>query len=193
MSEQENAGQETAGKTKAVTTTVTMEDGRVLDFVGKRKLLKSSEVVDGQLITRIDFINGKTVTFRAPKELYAKLAGHGAEQKLGDVAAGVEDIDDAFEAVAELALRLEAGEWNVKRESNGAAGGSVLLRALMEAYPAKGAEALRAFLATKNQAQKLALRNSDTIRPIVQRLEAAKAKKAAAPVDTDAMLSELDA
>lgn len=181
-----------APKKETVITTVTMNDARVVDFPGKRKILKESfQKEDGTIVTRIDFINGSTVNFVVPQELIAQLAAHGAAQKLGDAAAGAETIDDAFEAVNELAIRLSRGEWSAARESSGVSGASVLVRALMELYPSKTADQLREFLSTKTQAQKLALRNSDKVRPIVARIEAEKGKKAGEAIDTDGLLNEL--
>lgn len=179
-------------KAAPVINTVTMEDGRVIDFVGKRKILKSSSLVDGKLITVIDFANGKSVNFVAPQEILAQLAGHGAEQKLGDAAAGAEDLDDAFEAVQELATRLGRGEWNVKRESSGASGASILVKALCKLYPARTVEQIREFLSNKTHAEKMALRNSEKVRPIVEELEAARAKKPGNVIDTDALMQGLE-
>lgn len=184
-------------KKEPVVTTVTMEDGRVVEFAGKRRIIKNSEIVDGQLVTTIDFVNGKSVVFRAPKDpkFLALLAGHGAEQKLGDAAAGAETIEDAFEAVAEVAIRMENGEWNAKREpGSSAAGGSILVKALAEFRPNLTIEQVRQFLAGKSQAEKMALRNSAALRPIVQRLEAEKAARSKTPgVDAEALLGQLDA
>lgn len=172
--------------------TVTMEDGRVVEFVGKRKILKSSELIDSELVTTIDFANGKSVRFVAPKSILAQLAGHGAEQKLGDAAAGAEDLDDAFEAVQELATRLARGEWNVKRESSGASGASILVKALCKLYPNRTVEQIREFLSNKTHAEKMALRNSEKVRPIVEELEAARAKKPGTAIDTDALMQGLE-
>lgn len=188
--------QEQAGATKKAPTTyttVTMEDGRVVDFPGKRKLLKESgQLADGSLGVRIDFINGKSIKFQLPAQLINQFALHGAEQKLGDAAAGSEDIDDAFEAVSELALRLGRGEWTAERKAgNGLSGASTLVKALCQVYPNKTPEQIREFLSKKTHAEKLALRNSEKVLPVVQALEAAKTKKATV-VDTDAMLADLE-
>lgn len=170
-------------------TTVTMTDGRTVDFAGKRKLLKSANEVDGKVQVQLDFRNGETRLFTIPEGLLTKFAAHGAEQKLGDAIAGLDDIDDAVMAIDELIDRLYNGEWNVKRESTGMAGSSVLARALVE-HTGKTAEAIKAFLASKSQAEKVALRNNPKIKPIVERIEAEKASRKS-DVDTDALLSEL--
>lgn len=183
--------EQTAPKADPVVTTVTMEDGRVVDFVGKRKIQKASEIVNGQVVTTIDFVNGRTVRFVMPQELLGQFAAHGAEQKLGDAAAGEKDIDDAVEAVAETAARLARGEWNVKRESSGGSGGaSILVKALCE-HSGKSVEQIRQFLSTKTQAQKMAMRQSAQIKPIIDRLEAEKQAKKGGSVNTEELFAGL--
>lgn len=180
-----------APKKETVIETVTMADGRIVDFAGKRKLQKESYVrEDGRVTTRLDFRNGETREFTIPAELINKFAAHGAEQKLGDEIAGVEDVADCVLAIDELIERLYDGKWSVTRESSGIAGTSILLRALVEST-GKTVEQVKAFLKDKTQAQKTALRNSDKLRPIIQRLEAEKATGKNA-VDTDALLAELN-
>jgi len=182
------------GKKVPEITTVEMKDGRVVDFAGKRKLLKESTVsADGAIQTRLDFINGDTRTFTIPDSLLAKFASHGAEQKLGDEIAGVADIDDAVLAVDELIDRLYNGEWGVARDKSGLAGASILMKALVEST-GKSVDQIKAFLKDKTPAQKTALRTNPKIKPIVDRLEAEKAAKSAKKtdaVDTDALLGEL--
>lgn len=172
--------------------TVTMKDGRAVDFAGKRKLLKESFVTDeGKVQVRLDFRNGESRLFTVPQELKDKFAAHGAEQKLGDEIAGIEDIDDCVLATDELIDRLYNGEWGVKREANGIAGTSVLLRALVEMYAGKkSVDEVKTYLKGKSQAEKVALRGNARVKPIIERIEAEKAAKAT-KVDTDAMLAEL--
>lgn len=173
--------------------TVTMLDGRIVDFPGKRKILKSATISDdGAVTVHMDFRNGEARHFTIPTDMLAKFAAHGAEQKLGDETAGLEDLDDAVLAIDSLMDRLNAGEWNQKREANGMAGTSILVRALVEST-GKSLEAIKTFLADKTHAQKVALRGNPKIKPIVERLEAEKAAKStkAAAVDTDALLGEL--
>ncbi len=180
-----------SAKPEATVETVTMSDGRIVDFAGKRKLLKESSVTaDGKVAVRLDFRNGETRLFTIPDALLNKFAAHGAEQKLGDEIAGLNDVEDCVLAVDELIDRLYNGEWSVKREANGMAGTSVLVRALVE-HTGKTVDAIKTFLAGKSQAEKVALRNNPKIKPIVERIEAEKASKKA-NVDTDAMLGELE-
>lgn len=166
---------------------VTMTDGRNVEFVGKRKMLKESFPEEGKV--RLDFRNGETRTFEIPAELKAKFATHGAEQKLGDETAGVDDVEDMILAVDDLMARLSKGEWSVKREGGGFSGTSVLVKALVE-FSGRTVEQVKEFLAGKSQAEKLALRNSPKLKPIVERLEAEKAAKGA-KVDTDQLLAAL--
>jgi hypothetical protein len=179
-----------ATKAETVIETVQMEDGRIVEFAGKRKLLKQATFTDGGVQIRLDFRNGQTRLFTVPSAMLDKFAAHGAEQKLGDEIAGLEDIDDCVLATDELIDRLYGGEWGQKREANGMAGTSVLARALCE-LTGKTRDQIKAFLTSKTQAEKVALRNSAKVKPIVDRLESEKVSKAS-KVDTDGLLSELE-
>lgn len=188
-----------ATKQETTVETVKMDDERLVEFAGKRQLLKESFIgEDGAVRVRLDFRNGETRTFAIPQGLMAKFAAHGAEQKLGDEIAGLKkedgseaDIDDKVLAIDDLIERLNAGEWSTKRDSNGMAGTSVLIRALVEVF-GKPVEAIKTFLKDKTQAEKIALRNNPKIKPVVEKLEAEKANKASAKVDTDALLAGLE-
>lgn len=181
----------TEAKTPAVKTPVTLTDGRVVEFASKQKLVKNSSISeDGQVTITLDFVNGETRNFTIPSALLLRFAAHGAEQKLGDAIAGESDIGDAVLSVDDLITRLTAGEWTVRRASGEFAGTSVLLKALVEAS-GMSVEAMKTFLASKTPAQKLALRKTDKIRPIIERLEAEKVKKSKVTVDTDSLLDEL--
>jgi hypothetical protein len=179
-----------AKKSEPVVETVTMQDGRIVEFAGKRKLQKESFVTaEGAVQVRLDFRNGETRLFTLPPAMVSKFAAHGAEQKLGDEIAGLDDIEDCVLATDTLIDRLYNGEWSVKREANGMAGTSVLVRALVE-HTGKTVEAIKAFLANKSQAEKVALRSNPKIKPIVERIEAEKAAKKT-NINTDTMLDEL--
>src|SRR3990172_3155251 len=132
-------------KAKKEVESVTMSDGRVVDFVGKRKLLKETLINGDSVAVRLDFRNRETRTFTIPSAMILQFAGHGAEQKLGDETAGVDDVDDMTLAVDDLIDRLNKGEWSMKREGGGMAGTSVLLRALME-LSSKTGEQVKEFL-----------------------------------------------
>ena len=170
---------------------VQMTDGRVVEFNKKQKLVKTSTIgEDGSISVRLDFTNGETRNFVMPSSLIPRFAAHGAEQKLGDAIAGETEVADALLAVDDLIKRLEAGEWNIKREAGAFAGTSILIQALVEAS-GKSVEDIKAFLAPKTQAEKLALRRSNQLKPIIERLEAEKATKSKNAVDTDSLLGEL--
>lgn len=181
----------TSGKKETQYEAVKMADGKIVDFAGKTRMLKTSAEVDGKLTVRLDFRNGEVINFTLPESLLVKFALHGAEQKLGDEIAGVTDIGDAVIAVEELVARLNKGEWGIKREAgNSIAGTSVLARALVE-HSGKTMETIKAFLSGKTHAEKMALRNLPAIKVIVDRLEAEKTKKSTSTVDTDALLGQL--
>jgi hypothetical protein len=172
-------------------TPITMTDGRVVDFNTKQKLVKTSTITDeGVVSCRLDFRNGETRDFTIPSGLMARAAAHGIEQKLGDATAGEASDDDAVLAVDDLIKRLAIGEWNVTRAAGSFTGTSILIKALMEAS-GKTVEDIKAFLENKTQAEKLALRKTDKLRPIIERLESEKAKNSKNAVDTDSLLGEL--
>ena len=176
--------------------TVKMDDERLVDFPGKRQLQKSSTITeDGKVEVRLDFRNGETRLFTIPPALILQFAAHGAEQKLGDEIAGLKDpsgseasIEDKVLTIDALMERLERGEFNVRREGNGMAGASVLIRALCELRGKSVAE-VKAFLEPKTHAEKLALREVPAVKAIIQRIEAEKASKRPS-IDGEALLSD---
>ena len=170
---------------------VKMSDGRSVSFAGKRKAIKTSSFAGGIVTVRIDFRDGQVGTYTVPANLIEDSACHGAEQKYGDSYAGVESIDDMILACEKVQENLSKGDWSARVEGSGITGTSVLARALVEAT-GKTMEAVKAFLAGKTQADKMALRQSAKLRPIVERLEAEKVAKSA-KVDTAALFAELDA
>lgn len=178
-------------KAKATVETVTMDDGRIVDFAGNRQMSKESfKSPNGNVVVRIDFRNGETRTCTLPESLLFKAAAHGLEQKLGDEAAGLKSLDDAILAIEELVDRLHKGEWNARREGgNGMAGTSVLLRAIVE-VSGQPVETVKTFLSGLNPKQKLALRADPAIAPVVKRLEADKVVKPSG-VDTGSLLDAL--
>jgi hypothetical protein len=95
-------------KTPREAVVVKMADGRDVEFVGKRKLLKESLIDEAgkKVSVRLDFRNGKTILFACPDSLLLRAAGHGLEQKLGDETAGAEKVDDMVIEVDDLIERL---------------------------------------------------------------------------------------
>jgi hypothetical protein len=189
-----DAGTGATKRAPAVVHPVTMTDGRIVDFPGKRRLQKDTFITpEGKVSVRLDFVNGETRTFVPREDMYPVFVGHGAEQKLGDEMAGIDDIDDAVLAVDELIENLNKGEWSQKREPGTAQGTSVLLRAMVE-YTGKPLETVKEFLKDKTPAEKNALKASKiankagaTIKSIVDRLEEEKAAKGQ-KVDAKALL-----
>lgn len=180
---------ETNGAAAKVIKTVSMTDGRVVEFVGKRKMLKETLLNGDSVSVRLDFVNGTTRTFAIPQDLILKSAGHGMEQKLGDETAGETEVEDMILAVDDLIGRLDKGEWSKVREGGGFAGTSVLMRALVE-LSGKTVDQVKEFLKGKTKLEKDALRASPKVKPIVDRLEAEKVSKAST-VDTEALLEAL--
>lgn len=170
---------------------VKMSDGREVSFAGKRKAIKSSDFVDGKVQVRIDFRNGVSKLYEVPAELTQKAACHGGEQKYGDSYAGLEDIEDMIAACDKVQENLAAGDWSARVEGSGIAGSSVLARALSE-LTGKGLDEIKVWLKPKSQADKMALRASSKLKPIIERLEAEKVAKAS-KVDTAALLGEIGA
>lgn len=188
-----------AGK---VVNTVAMDDGREVAFSGKRRLLKDVQISeDGfDIKARFDVVNGETRTFKiaANKPLFARLAAHGLLQKVGDEVAGLEDPEDMVLALDEILDRLGRGEWGVERsrgEGNAMAGLSVLAKALVE-VSGKTPQAIKDFLASKTNAEKLALRDNPSLKPVVARIEAERKPrkpKEKTAIDTQSMLDGLNA
>lgn len=188
----DNAAAAPTASTKVEKTPVTMSDGSVVEFNKKQKLVKTSTIDEatGAVSVRLDFVNGETRRFDMPENMKSRFAAHGAEQKLGDAIAGETDVNDAVLAVDDLLTRLNNGEWTITRAAGAFAGTSILIQALVEAS-GKTVEDIKGFLANKTQAEKLALRRSDKLKPIIERLEADKASKSKNAVDTDSLLGEL--
>lgn len=168
---------------------VTMGDGRKVTFAGKRRAIKSSTFEDGIVKVRIDFRNGVSKVYTVPQAQTERAACHGGEQKFGDSYAGLEDIDDMIEACDSVQENLNKGDWNARVEGSGIAGSSVLARALVEAT-GKQMDEIRTWLKARTQAEKLQLRNSSKLKPIVERLEAEKSAKAQ-KVDVSGLMAEV--
>lgn len=181
--------------TKSDTTPVAMTDGRVVEFSAKKKLIKTqlTDADAGTAGVRLDFANGETRTYSVPAEHLLRAAAHGWSQKLGDALAGLKDeagndasIDDCVETIDDLFERISSGDWNAKREGSGMAGMSVLAQAMHEHFGGKKTLAeIKAFLKAKTQAEKIAYRRSPLLKPIIDRLEAAKAAKGTANVNVE--------
>lgn len=194
-----------AKKAEPVQTEVTMQDGRKVIFVGKRKMLKEATHDANHAGVRFDFVNGESRTVKlAPGDaLFHKFAAHGIAQKIGDETAGEESVDDMVLAVDSILGRLGQGEWGAERKAgDGFSGASTVVRAIMEAT-GKDQTFVKAFLERKLESgkesgltrQKLyaSFRAPGTkTAPIIEKLEREKlAGKPAidANAELDAMLS----
>lgn len=196
-------------KEAATPEPVNMTDGTVVEFTGKTRMKKTTTFDAVNVNVRFDFRNGEVRTFSTPHcipeselgtdmgKLALKAMGHGLEQKLGDEASGVEDLEDAIEAIDQLMQRLATGYDGWTKGSEGGAsmsGASVLAKAVAEAT-GQDITTVRAYLSNLTAKDKAALRLDDTIAPLVQRLEAEKAARLAAagkgktPIDTKALLA----
>lgn len=141
-------------KVERVVESVKMSDGRVVDFVGKKRLDKETIIEGDAVKVRLDFRNGTTRTFVCPQGLVLRAAGHGLEQKLGDETAGEDKLDDMILAVDELMARLAKGEWTTVRAAGDSfSGASIVIRALVEVTK-KPVETIKAFLQGKLDAAK---------------------------------------
>lgn len=170
---------------------VSMADGRIVDFSGKQRCKVETFSNDSGLHVQMDFRNGETRIFRMRQDMVEQFAMHGAKQKLVDEMAGIKDLDDAILAVDELVERLDNGEWTQKRAAGeGIAGTSVLLRALVE-FTQKSVADVKAKLKGMTQTEKMALRANAKLKPIIDRMEAEKTTKS--NVDTDSLLEDLAA
>lgn len=184
--------------------TVQMEDGRSVDFAGKRRMVKEVQVNEtaGTVSVRFDFRNGATRTFNVSSENILQLAGHGAAQKIGDEAAGTEDLDDIVVAIDDMIERLNKGEWTAQRASgDGFSGASVVIKAICE-VTGKDVAFVKAFLQGKldtatAKGEKLtraelyaSFRNPTTkTGAVIARLEAEK--KSNTKVNSDDLLAEI--
>lgn len=193
----QEAASEEAKKPTPIAEVVQLEDGTSVEFTGKKRMIKESFFPESGLpYVKFSFRNGKVFVFQIQERLLHRLAAHGAEQKLGDETAGTTDVDDMYVDVEALGNRLNDSEktadeaWKQTREpGQGFAGISILISALVE-HSGKDVEAVKAFLKDKDQKTKTALKNSETLRPIVERLEKEKAAKGP-KIDTDALLAAL--
>lgn len=206
-----------AAKKERVVRTVEMTDGRKVDFVGTSRV--SKEVVideskiqrdgnmlivqDGAIGVKMDFITGDTRTYFLPLDLLPKFAGHGGSQKYGDCLASPASKpladEDLVIATDDLDETIQKGDWSTRKEGDGFAGASIVIKAFMEAS-GKDQASVKAFLngmleQAKERGEKLSrkdlydsFRNPSTkIGKIIQRLEEERLSKGA-KVDADQVL-----
>ena len=149
---------------------------------------------------RLTFRDGRNIVVQVgdlQPHILTQAIMHGLKQKLVDGAAISRNpdtgkpasLDDKYDAVAEIADRLIAGEWNKRRE--GGETGGLLLRALLRMYDGrKTRDDVVAFLDGKTDAEKVALRNNPKVAAIIAEIKAERV--ADSSIDSDAILGELD-
>ena len=150
----------------------------------------------------LTFSHGRTLTIKPAelsKSIIAQAIMHGLKQKLVDAAAisrntetgRAASVADKFEAVREVYDRLLAGEWNKRREGGASAAGGLLFRALCRMYAGKkDADAIRAFLEAKTDAEKAALRKNAKVAAIIEEIRAESVKPG--ETNADDLLADLE-
>lgn len=127
------------------------------------------------------------------EHLNTHAALHGYNQKIGDAAALSKGATDAEKWAAMSAVYqhlLTGGEWNRKGGGDGTSGDGLLVGAIMEFQGITRDEA-RGLVAQMDKKLQAAMRASDELRPIIERLKTARAPKAPAGFDAKAALSAL--
>jgi len=187
---------------------IQMDDGRTITFGEKQRIRKDYSAKGNNISCVIDFDNGKTIEVLMPlgnlaeiaagggedaalAQVTINLAGHGLSQKLGDAAAGAESTDDAFEAILEVAARLNKGEWTkAKGEGGGSAkGSSELVQALVKVL-GHPLDTIRQMMANLSAGEKMGLRRLPQVAAEIEAIRAARApsKKDQAKVNEAASL-----
>lgn len=150
----------------------------------------------------LTFAHGEVLTIGAAQlsaDIIKAATMHGLKQKLVDAAAISRNTDtgraasvvDKYEAVKEVYDRLLSGEWNKKREGGAGASGGLLFKALCRMYaPKKTPEDIRAFLETKTDAEKAAMRKNSKVAAVIEEIRAESGKDDG--VDSDDVLAGLE-
>jgi hypothetical protein len=182
---------------------VAMTDGRTVEFVGKRRMIKETGEEGTAATVRFDFVDGSTRSIKVDltDPLALKLLAHGIAQKVGDETAGEKEVGDMVLAVDAILERLSKGEWGIERgASDGFSGASTVIRALVE-VTGKDLAWVKAFLEKKLEDGKAAGLTRQKLyaafkapgtktAPVIARLEAEKASKDSG-IDGDAAINEM--
>lgn len=161
----------------------------------------AADISDDKGTLSLTFAHGKTLVLHVSQlsaDVGAYALMHGLKQKLVDAAALSRNpdtgrsatIDDKYNAVREVYDRLLAGHWNKPRDGASAPKGGLLFAALVRMQPGKNPDDIRAWLETKTDAEKAALRKNPKVAAIIADIQAERAKSG--DVDTDALLDELN-
>jgi hypothetical protein len=156
VTESPAASEGKASSKKVEYTPVTLEDGTVTQFAGKRKMNKTVTLeADESVTVRFDFLNGATRSLNSaelPSEIIRMAIGHGLSQKIGDQSAGVDEVDDMVEGTDAMIKRLKENDWRVAREAGDSfSGASLVIKALCE-VTGKDVTTIREFLDGKLKA-----------------------------------------
>ena len=172
----------------------------------KRQNAITAEIIHSDTDNRpcallLQFANGEKLSITASQlqqSIMEYAIFHGLKQKLVDAAAisrnpetgRAATVEDKYQAVKAVYDRLLSGQWNATREGGGNAGG-LLFQALCRMYQGrKTPDELKAFLADKSDAEKMALRKNPRVAQIIEDIRAEQGK--AANIDTDELLGELE-
>jgi hypothetical protein len=162
---------------------VEMKDGRKVSFGKRAKMIKEVLLDEGHPThVRFDFDNGETRLLnlgRLTPEMEQALIAHGAKQKVGDECADLDNTPDYVAAVEAMIDRLYDGKWREEREG-GFAGSATLIEACMEVF-SKTLGEVRAILKDMKANERAALRQSEQIKPVADRIEAARSKDVDVP------------
>lgn len=173
---------------------VVMEDGTVQQFASKQKMVKevSHNAETGEISIVTKFLSGKIHRYTMPATLMVTAAMFGLSERYSNAISG-QAGDDVEKAILELQDNLDKGQWISRaNKGEGSAATSILMEALMEAYQ-KPFETIKLFLSNKTHAQKMALRRSEKLAPIIERIEAERASKKTVDTATgDSLLFELE-
>lgn len=177
-------------KTERKVTPVPAEDGQTYEFGEKAKVKKLSSINGSSVVVKFVFRNGavRQTQFDASHPLFVRLAQHGADQKIGDEFAGLDDPEDCVVAFEQIAERLQGGEWTEKKQSEGLAGTSMLARALAEVTGKPLAE-VKAKLASTPKEMKAAIAKQKAVAAVIDRIKSERDEKKGSKVDADAALA----
>lgn len=155
--------------------TVTMTDGRALEFVGKRRVIAQHTFADnGDLAgSTFNFRNGAVRTFGSlPAALVGTAVAAALRKRVADVTLNAETDAEALDSADALFARLAEGQW-AERNGDGTSQASVLARALvLYSEGARTLEQAKVYLKGLSQGDKYKLRASAGLKPIIDKLEA---------------------
>lgn len=158
----------------------------------------SAEIIGTRLV--FTTATGKTLTIDAltlSENIREAAMMHGLKQKIGDAAALSRNpetgrsatIEDKYNAMMEVATRLQADDgWNKARETGeGGGAGGLLFKALCRVKADKTPAEVRAYLDGRTKEEQAALRKVPAIAAAIEEIRAAQAKDGG--IDGEALLA----